>query len=269
MATDIQTTAKFKEFGDLKQQLSTKCAQDNSNKNLWDHLTRVMDHIVFHCPSEALNKLEEISYLLKHEDTHKLEEFLKTNEEKLYAKPSNEETKQASQPYIDGSQKFFKKAEGGEDGEEGGAAAVGNVPDLLCDSKIWQWAGVSFGEYDTMLLQKSLKALIVKAGATSMRFWGKIKGTEKDYWVVEAVQEGGATEAVEGEEPFEARGTGVNQFAYWVTNSPIDEWTQLNDIKPGQIRQARNIKVLLSGNLNQRIFTNPFYFEEEAIYLRA
>jgi radial spoke head protein 4A len=39
-----------------------------------------------------------------------------------------------------------------EDEEEKEVVAVGNVPDLLADSKVWQWAGVNFGDYDTLLL---------------------------------------------------------------------------------------------------------------------
>ena len=52
-----------------------------------------------------------------------------------------------------------------EDGDEGaeeaedGPKAAGFVPDLLSDQKVWQWAGVSFGETDIILLQKSIKEL--------------------------------------------------------------------------------------------------------------
>lgn len=56
-----------------------------------------------------------------------------------------------------------------------------------------------------------------------MRLWGKIRGTEKDYYVAE-----GKVEAVEGgeegaqlAEDAEARGSGVNVFVYWVTNSAM------------------------------------------------
>jgi len=55
-----------------------------------------MDHIVFHCPLEALNKLEEISYLLKHENTHDIQAFLKINEVKTYSKPADQQTKEAT-----------------------------------------------------------------------------------------------------------------------------------------------------------------------------
>mgnify|MGYP001322128524 CR=1 FL=1 len=144
---------------------------------------------------------------------------------------------------------------------------VGHIPDLLADSSTWQWAGVSFGEYDTLLLQKSLKTIFAK-GATSLRFWGKIKGSEKDYFIVEAVQ-AGDEEVVDGDEKGEARGTGLNQYVYYVANSPLEEWIELPDVKPSQVRMARQVKVQFSGNLDKAIFTNPFYFDKERTLLRA
>ena len=77
--------------------------------------------------------------------------------------------------------------------QQSDSAPINNVPDLLADSKIWKWGGVSFGDYDTMLLQKSLKALLKKLGATcsQMRLWGKIKCTERDYYVTEGVVDAG------------------------------------------------------------------------------
>jgi hypothetical protein len=47
-----------------------------------------------------------------------------------------------------------------------------------------------------------------------MRFFGKVHGTEKDYYIVEAtVPDEGEGEANEAIEP---KGTGVNQFSYYV-----------------------------------------------------
>lgn len=100
------------------------------------------------------------------------------------------------------------------------------MPDNLADSKIWEWAGVGFGQYETMLLQKSMKTLALSSGMSQLKLWGKIKGTEKDYYVVEGSLEAG--EAAEGgEEPaegFEPRGSGVNKFVYYVCNGPLQEW---------------------------------------------
>ena len=101
-----------------------------------------------------------------------------------------------------------------------------------------------------------------------MRFWGKILGTEKDYYVVE----GSAPAAEEGmprPEDFEPRGTGVNTLAYWVANSADGPWEALDDIEPADLEASRTFKVSLTGDLNKEIVTNPFYFKKERVYLRA
>lgn len=137
----------------------------------------------------------------------------------------------------------------------------------MADSKVWEWAGVSFGEFDTMLLQKSMKNLLAKSRASEMRFWGKVKGTEYDYYVAQ-----GKLDSVGEEEEFvggDVRGTGVNEYVYWVTNSPLEEWVQLADLKPDQILAARKIKILFSGDPKRKIFTNPFYDQPESVLLRA
>jgi len=46
-----------------------------------------------------------------------------------------------------------------------------------------EWAGVSFGEDITFMIQKSLKRLATLSGADSLKFFGKIYGTKQDYWV--------------------------------------------------------------------------------------
>jgi radial spoke head protein 4A len=111
------------------------------------------------------------------------------------------------------------------------------IPDLKSDMKVYEWAGISFGEYDVMLLQKNLQKHAAASGASQMRLWGKINGTVKDYFIAESV-----LDVVEGEETIEGqepRGSGINKFVYWVTNSPMGEWTQLPDLSPADIIKAR------------------------------
>lgn len=71
MATVVQAerNIKFKDFGSLKHQLENKRCKTNEVRNLYAHMGKIIDHIVEHCPNEALNKLEEISYLINHDDT--------------------------------------------------------------------------------------------------------------------------------------------------------------------------------------------------------
>ena len=60
-----------------------------------------------------------------------------------------------------------------------------SLPNLLEEAEMFEWAGVSFGEEETYKLQKALKKLAVLSGASSLRFWGKVYGSERDYFVVE------------------------------------------------------------------------------------
>ena len=115
-----------------------------------------------------------------------------------------------------------KKAPG--DGEEEEAPEevppVGLVPDMLAESKIFQWAGIGFGQQELYRLQKSLKKLAADSGAARLRLFGKIRGTENDYYVAEGEVEGGDEEEGGDEKPadFEPKGTGVNKNTYWVSH---------------------------------------------------
>jgi radial spoke head protein 4A len=166
-----------------------------------------------------------------------------------------------------------KKVEAAAEEEEpaNDATPVCFMPDLIQDNKqVYQWAGVNFGEHVCMLLQKSLQSLGKSSGATALRFWGKINGTEKDYYIAEGTAEAAATE----EEPNpqqEPRGAeGVNKFAYWVCNCPSENrWTALPDLLPADVDIARQVKFHFSGDLERGIITNPFLHKREKFLLRA
>lgn len=120
-----------------------------------------------------------------------------------------------------------------------------------------------------MLLQKSLQKLAATSGATKLRFWGKVHGTEKDYYIAEGQAEALADE---NEKPadMEPRGAGVNENAYWVCNSPCEnKWSALPDLLPQDIEIARQVKFKFSGDLERRIITNPFLHKREKHLLRA
>ena len=104
-----------------------------------------------------------------------------------------------------------------------------------------------------------------------MRFWGKIRGTQADYYIAEGTADAAGGAGGEGEEGgegaagnAEARGEGVNVFSYWVTNSPESKsWSLLPDLKPEDIDAARGARCQFTGNLSQKIYTNPFFFKTE------
>ena len=120
-------------------------------KNLYEHLQEVFQTLILHYPESALEKIEEVSFLIKHGDKLKLEDYLRTSDMRNYAAVCEQ-----MRDYIAHMQDKFpkvKRAAAGED-EEGGeeeavAEPVNAVPDLLDDaSSLWQWAGVGFGQQE-------------------------------------------------------------------------------------------------------------------------
>jgi len=57
------------------------------------------------------------------------------------------------------------------------------IPNFAEEAEMLEWAGISFGEDNTLRLQKSIKRLAMMSGAEAIRFGGKIYGTDADYWI--------------------------------------------------------------------------------------
>lgn len=51
------------------------------------------------------------------------------------------------------------------------------IPNFAEEAEMLEWAGISFGEDNTLRLQKSIKRLAMMSGADALRFGGKIFGT--------------------------------------------------------------------------------------------
>ena len=60
------------------------------------------------------------------------------------------------------------------------------------------------------------------SGASSLRFCGKMMGTNRDYWVVSGTLN--QVEEANADKMVEARGTGVNTHVYWVSNNLLSDW---------------------------------------------
>ena len=83
----------------------------SADKDLYAHVTKVMSHIVKHCPHKAMEDLEEISYLIKNEGKGKClnkDEYLLTNISKGYAAPADATFAEGTNKVIDATQPMFK-----------------------------------------------------------------------------------------------------------------------------------------------------------------
>lgn len=85
----------------------------------------------------------------------------------------------------------------------------------MTEERLYRQVGIGFGEMETFLIFNSIKKFTNLKQATQAKFWGKITGTQKDYYIVEAVVEGGEEEEIT--EAHEAKGTGVNTKQYFVS----------------------------------------------------
>ena len=175
---------------------------------------------------------------------------------------------------------FIKPKPENEEDEVPETPPVCAIQDLLADELLFNSAGIGFGQQEAYLLQKSLQKLAAKEQCSFVRFFGKIRGTKADYYVVEATAEGAADAENEGEGEGEGageakdpdqeeKGSGVNKYTYFVSNGPFSPWSRLPDLGPTLIAAARKIKVLFSGDLERDIICNPFFFGKEKHLLRA
>ena len=105
------------------------------------------------------------------------------------------------------------------------------------------------------------------SGANGVRFAGKIFGTQKDYWIASGSLS--TAEEFQIERNIERRGLGLNKLVYWVTENLLSDWIQLPDCKPEHIKAARQIKHILTGDLNASVNSNPTFPGKERHYLRA
>lgn len=253
----------IKEYDDLK-----KILKNSEGRELYSHIVECFNNLILYYPDDALDKFEEVSYLLKDDNSFnkgRMREFLNFDNKIDYKTMT-----QVKAAYAEKAAGLFSRAPNGEDGEDPvEPSAAGKITDLNADREILEWAGISFGEEETFRLQVSLTRLSIMSGSDSIRFWGKIFGTEKDYYIAEGFVAGGADEEAEKPKGFEDRGTGINQYVYWVSSNSLDNWKILPDISPDQLAASRSIKVKFTGNLERNIITNPFFFGQEKHYLRA
>lgn len=132
---------------------------------------------------------------------------------------------------------------------------------------MFEWCGISFGDQETFRIYKALKRLAKTSGATHLRFWGKFLGRQRDYFVIEGQLP--YSEEAKAANHAEERGKGVNSHVYWVTDDLLDDWVQLPDSEPKYITAARQIKYIVTGNLNADLNTNPKFPGKERHFLRA
>jgi hypothetical protein len=82
---------------------------------------------------------------------------------------------------------------------------------------MFEWAGISFGNKETYLLDNSIKKMAETIDAKNLRFWGKIFTRKQDYYVVQGISL--KKNKTDVKDNVEKAGVGINEITYWVTHN--------------------------------------------------
>lgn len=226
------------------------------SEQVYAHMEKIIDRVILEKPKDAYGLVEVISRLIK-EPPHQEPEAVESVEAALGARGE-----------YAAKLKALDKVPADEAGEPMTLATA--VPDFIEDADMFSWAGVGFSPKETYRIKCSLRALAAKEqdkNMSQLRFWGKIFGTDRDYYIAEAIAD--SAEEVEEEADMEKPGEGVNKYMFYATDDLCSEWTPLPSIKPEQIKASRKIKRLMSGNLQADVITHPAFPWKEATLLRS
>eukprot|EP01112_Ceratiomyxa_fruticulosa_P018342 TRINITY_DN5842_c0_g1_i1.p1 TRINITY_DN5842_c0_g1~~TRINITY_DN5842_c0_g1_i1.p1 ORF type:complete len:551 (-),score=159.63 TRINITY_DN5842_c0_g1_i1:322-1821(-) len=257
----------------FQESLSFLQKADKTGTSLYDHLADVLLKVLEHKPDNALNNFENLSFEVKHSKS--TTPNAPTN--KQVPQQDNTQNKQIISLFKT-SHQAVSESEFPEDDE---LPNDGEFPDLLEEANILEWAGVGIGKEETYRIMLSMKFLLEKNPLKSVRLFGKILGTKRDYYVCEAQYKDGEGELDEQEEAENVNAAkkeasipseefvGTNKHTYWVCNKPGDEWVKLPNVTPAQISTARKISKFFTGDLDANVISYPPFPGKEASLLRA
>ena len=153
-------------------------------QDLYTHLTEVFNRVLVHQGDDAYDRFEEISALVKQTD-------LKFTDKKSAAELNsiaNSAAKSVSErdEWVRRSKNLLNEVNDLIEAEDRHLLSKNKkfaIPNFEEEAEMLDWAGINFGEDNTLRLSKSIKRLAMMSGADEIRFAGKIFGTQSDYWI--------------------------------------------------------------------------------------
>jgi len=291
----IMDTVNEQEILNAKAYLLT--ASTKTGLNLYDHLAQVLCKVLEQRPDNAVDVIEDLS---RDEKRGKFTSDVDTVQDKV------EKSTEVALAEI--QEKLFKRAGGDEgDAEEQAEDMESPLPHLMELAYYFEQAGVGLKREELVCVWLALKQLNDNHPLQHIRFWGKVFGTEQNYYIAEVEYREGEDEEEEEEEteeagedadaeekdeeaeeeeqeeddtpkpdfkpvpavPREKRGEGANKKTYFVCNEPGKPWVKLGFTSPAQISVSRKIKKFFTGRLDAPVVSFPPFLGTEANLLRA
>lgn len=253
---------------------------DGRTKSVLDHLSMLLLKVLEERPQNALGLFEQISGEVK---TMRKGGVVDTPAKKCanaeWAKAMAELCGPPKEP-ADGEEPEAVREIDGE---------ALRITNLVQEAAMFDAAGVGAGftRMQAVALFTGMRKLANKEPVKSVRLFGKVLGTVRDYLVCECEYnddyEEPAPEVPDGEEesaptgtPMEPAKTGINRFVYYVAGwneaamcHDLTTWIKLPHIQPDTLMVARKIKKSFTGLLDSPVSSYPPFPGNEADYLRC
>lgn len=229
-----------------------------NGSSLYNHLSNVLLTLTRDAPANALEQFEAISAKIKQQSA------AQTVFRELPAIKTDSHFEVA---LLETSKQFSQLLKPNRDGDEVPEAV--SIPDILRQAELFEAAGRGFGREEAYYLSLSIRQLATAQDLTDVRLFGKIFGTQQDYYIVECKLQNWPEEEDGEESKNEPWGTGANSYAYFVTNSVTGKWERLPRVQSQQIILARQMRRYFTGDLNAKVYGFPRFPWTEKEYLRA
>ena len=145
------------------------------------------------------------------------------------------------------------------------------LPNVVEELAMFEHAGVGFAREEGYRLFLAMAQLKQAHGLASIRLFGKVLGTQSDYYVVEGKHATPPTPTPTSKNPQEPElpGAGLNECVYFVASGVAGAFEQLPDVRPEQIAASLRIKKLFTGDLGAPVACYPPFPGVERDYLRT
>ena len=142
---------------------------------------------------------------------------------------------------------------------------------MTWNERVMRRCGVSVGRENVYYLERAVKQFIRKYSPTAVTFWGRLTTQSRDYYVLKVQMEARESEEEMTEDHESEGGNGINKDIYYVSSDilQVEEWVRLPVITSRQMREAREVKCILTGDLNAKMVCSPPFSGTEKEYLKA
>jgi len=256
---------------ELEEKLRT--IKNDSGINLYDHILNIIGKVMLDHERNPYENFERLSVEIK-----KKENFLgfTPSVDNLIREEGNEFAdvianmrKFLKIPIQETVETFDEEGNPIKLPQEEEPTAVTVFSNIIEQEPIMRKCGISFGEDNAFLIQNALKMFSISRGGQKCTFWGKVTTVSNDYYIIESPTSSSQSITEEEEEARKANldehnGIGVNLKYYFVTSDLTSNiWEELPAISAKQLRQARLLRYLFTGNLKAKIISAPEFDGEE------